>query len=76
MSLLIFGRGAEVHRTDNCLDEGNLRLGEVILGVEVFVRPPLRPLLRRHEGVNFARRVLRGLVQKYQETSQPTRQIG
>ncbi len=49
---------------------------DAIFRVEVLVRPPLRPLLGRHEGVNLARCVLRWLVQENQEASQPTGEVG
>jgi len=64
------------HRPDHLLDEGDLTLRDAIFCVEVRVRPPLRPLLGWHEGVNPACYVLRWLVQENQEASQPTGEVG
>src|SRR5687768_12712895 len=66
----------EVHRSDYLLDEGYLTRGEGIFRVEVLVRPLAGPLLGWHKGVDLSRCVLRWLVQKNQEASQPTREVG
>jgi len=66
----------EDHRAYKLLDERDLTGSQVILRVEVLIRPPLRPLLCWHEGVDLARGVLGWLVQENQEASQPTGEIG
>src|SRR6266403_2145486 len=73
----LVGRVAsEVHRADYLLDEGYLTRGEGIFRVEVRVRPPPRPVLGWHKGVDLARDVLGWLVQKYEEARQPTAEVG
>ncbi len=74
--LFIRSISAEIHRTNHLLDERDVTNGETIFQVEVFVCPPLRPLLHRHERVDLARYVLGWLMQKNQEASEPTGKVG
>ena len=76
IDLVILGGSAEVHRADNLLDERDLASGDAIFRVEVLVRPPPCPLLGWHERVDLARCVLGWLVQKNEEASQPTGEVG
>src|ERR1700682_2438100 len=76
MVLFILRGSAEVHRADKLLYERDLTTGDAIFRVEVLVRPPPRPLLGWHKGVDLARCVLGWLMQKNQETSQSTGEVG
>ena len=62
MGLLIRVISAEIHRADDLLNERDLISGDAVFGVEVLVRPPPRPVLERHKGVDLARGVLGWLV--------------
>src|SRR6266576_335445 len=76
IALVILRRSAEVHRAHNLLDKRDLTGGDAVFGVEVLVRPPPCPLLGWHERVDLARCVLGWLVQKNEEASQPTGEVG
>src|SRR5262245_66217546 len=76
MVLVILGVSIEVQWTDNLLNERNFTSRDAILSVEVIVCPFPCPLLCRNERVDPARRVLGWLVQKDQEASQPTGEVG
>ena len=69
MVLLILDIPAEVHWTDNLLNELDLTSRNAIFGVKVSVRPFLGPLLRWHKCVDLPRCVLGWLVQKNEEAS-------
>ncbi len=56
-----------VHRTNYLLDERDFVLGEAVVGVEIVVRPLLRPLLHWDEAVDLARDVLTRLVEEDKE---------
>ena len=70
-----FRRRVVCHRADDLLDEGDLTRCESVFRVKVLVSPLLFPLLDGHEGVDFARNVLGGLVQEDQEARQPTGKV-
>ena len=76
MDLLVRAASVEFHRANYLLDERYVVIREVILRVEILVRPSLRPFLGRHECVDLASCVLGRLVQENQETSQPTSEVG
>src|SRR3954471_19756550 len=66
----------DFHRAHDSLNERDFARSNAILLVEVFVRPPPPPLLGWDEGVNLAICVLGWLVQKNEEASQPTAEVG
>src|SRR5438105_4155417 len=76
MVLVILSVSTEVHWSDNLLDERNLTGGQTVLGVEVLVCPSLRPRLRWYKRVNLACCALGWLMQKNQESRQPTEEVG
>src|SRR4051794_30367064 len=66
----------ELHWSDDPLDEGDFTRGEIVLRVQVLVRPAFCPVLSRHERVDLARRVLGWFVQKDEEASQTAGEVG
>ena len=67
---------SDFHRAHDSLNERDFARGKAVLLVEVTVRPWFRPVLGRNERVDLACNVLRWFVKKYEETRQPTAEIG